>query len=250
VPKAKAASNGGLLIAIMIVMRSNEIISYLEMCAREGLSLQRGMNFNSKGAPSVVLSSHRPGSPYDDVLEDDGTVLIYEGHDEPRSKGAPNPKDIDQPLVTGSGRLTQNGYFNEAAQAHVRTGVPAAQVRVYEKIKDGIWSYNGLFALIDSWTETSKNRRVFKFKLHSIPDESTLCVSAEHPEIEQRRVIPSHVKLAVWKRDGGACTLCGSKLDLHFDHILPYSKGGTSESVQNVQLLCMKHNMQKGARLL
>jgi hypothetical protein len=120
---------------------------------------------------------------------------------------------------------------------------------VYEKIKNGIWSYNGLFSLMDSWTETSGNRRVFKFKLHSIADE-TNGTSIEQPEIEQRRVIPSHVKIAVWKRDEGACIACGSKQNLHFDHILPYSKGGTSDSEENIQLLCMKHNIQKGAKLL
>jgi hypothetical protein len=230
-------------------MQSNEIISHLEMCAREGLSLQRGMNFSASKPHSVLLSSHRPGAPYDDVLEEDGTVLIYEGHDEPRTKDTPYPKQVDQPLATKSGRLTQNGYFNEAAQSYMRHETMAAQVRVYEKIKDGIWSYNGLFALVESWTETIGGRRVFKFKLRSIRDENPLLLP-ELQEIEQRRVIPSHVKLAVWKRDGGVCTLCGSKSNLHFDHILPYSKGGTSDSVENIQLLCMRHNIQKGAKLL
>jgi hypothetical protein len=230
-------------------MQSNEVISYIEMCAREGLSLQRGMNFNGAKAHSVVLSSHRPGAPYDDVLEDDGTVLIYEGHDESKTKATPYPKQVDQPLTTRSGKHTQNGYFHEAAQSHVRGEAPAAHIRVYEKIKNGIWSYNGLFALVDSWTVTSGDRRIFKFKLHSIPDETTVS-AVEQQTLEQRRIIPSHVKLAVWKRDGGACIQCGSTQNLHFDHILPYSKGGTSDSEKNIQLLCMKHNIQKGAKLL
>jgi hypothetical protein len=231
-------------------MRSNEIISYMEMCTREGLSLQRGMNFNVTETHSVVLSSHRPGAPYDDVLEENGTVLIYEGHDEPKTKNVPYPKQVDQPLRVKSGKLTQNGYFNEAAQSYVRGEGPPACVRVYEKIKAGIWSYNGLFSLIDSWTETVGDRRVFKFKLHSIPDDEASSVSTEQQAIELRRIIPSHVKLAVWKRDGGACIQCGSKQNLHFDHILPYSKGGTSDSEANIQLLCMRHNIQKGAKLM
>jgi hypothetical protein len=145
--------------------------------------------------------------------------------------------------------LTQNGHFHEAAQSFVRGEATPARVRVYEKIKDGIWSYNGLFSLIDSWTVTTGNRRVFKFKLHSIPDETDFA-SIKQQAIEQRRIIPSHVKLAVWKRDGGACVACGSKQNLHFDHILPYSRGGTSDSEENIQLLCMRHNIQKGAKLL
>lgn len=229
-------------------MRSNEIISYTEMCSRENQSLQRGMNFNLRGSHSVVLSSHRPGAPYDDVLEENGTVLIYEGHDEPRTKQCPNPKSVNQPLQSKNGHLTQNGYFNEAAQAFVRREKPAARVRVYEKIKAGIWSYNGLFELVDSWTETSKDRRVFKFKLRIIED-TMLETDVSQYVLDQRRVIPSHIKLAVWKRDKGACVVCGSTKDLHFDHILPYSKGGTSESEENIQLLCMKHNIGKGAKI-
>jgi hypothetical protein len=243
-----ADSDGGIII-VATTMRSNEVISYIEMCTREGLSLQRGMNFNATKSHSIVLSSHRPGAPYDDVLEEDGTVLIYEGHDEPRTKETPYPKQLDQPLLTKSGKRTQNGLFHDAAQSYVRHEAEPTRVRVYEKIKDGIWSYNGLFSLVASWTETSGSRRVFKFKLHSIPDAVNL-FTTEQQAVEQRRIIPSHVKLAVWKRDGGVCVQCGSKQNLHFDHILPYSKGGTSDSAENIQLLCMKHNIQKGAQLL
>jgi hypothetical protein len=236
-------------IVAATTMRSNEVISYIEMCNREGLSLQRGMNFNAAKSHSIILSSHRPGAPYNDVLEEDGTVLIYEGHDEPRTKENLYPKELDQPLETKSGRPTQNGHFYKAAQAYAQGKAEASRVRVYEKIKDGIWSYNGLFSLVDSWTETSGNRRVFKFKLHSIPDDGIFSTT-EQQAMEQRRIIPSHVKLAVWKRDGGVCVQCGSNQNLHFDHILPYSKGGTSDSSENIQLLCMRHNIQKGAQLL
>ena len=42
----------------------------------------------------------------------------------------------------------------------------AELIKVYEKIKDGIWVYNGVFELVDSWIEKSEGRNVFKFKLH------------------------------------------------------------------------------------
>lgn len=70
---------------------ANEVISYLEMCGREGTSLQRGMNFGLGGDHSVVLMSVRPNAPYRDRLEYNGTTLIYEGHDEPQSAGVPRP---------------------------------------------------------------------------------------------------------------------------------------------------------------
>jgi hypothetical protein len=207
------------------------------------------MNFNATPTHSILLSSHRPGAPYDDVLEGNGTVLIYEGHDEPRTRATPDPKQLDQPLHSKNGKPTQNGLFYEAAQAYARNEKQAARVRVYEKIKNGIWSYNGLFELVDSWTETTGTRRVFKFKLLLIPDKAIPSI-VEPSDLDQRRIIPSHVKLAVWKRDKGSCVECGSKTNLHFDHILPYSKGGTSETEANIQLLCMKHNIRKGAQIL
>ena len=37
------------------------------------------------------------------------------------------------------------------------------RVRVYEKIHTGIWSYNGVFHLVDSWQERDTLRSVFNF---------------------------------------------------------------------------------------
>ena len=132
---------------------ANEVISYLEMCGREGTSLQRGMNFGRRDDHSVLLMSVRPGAPYQDCLEDDGTTLIYEGHDEPRSDAIPQPKAVDQPYRTAYGNLTQNGKFFQVAQDHKDGSRPLERVRVYEKLRQGIWFYNGVFHLVDLWQE-------------------------------------------------------------------------------------------------
>lgn len=71
------------------------------MCQEEGASLQQGMNFRPRGRTSVFLMSRRPGAPYRDVVEDEGSVLIYEGHDVPRVRGGPDPKTLSE--VRGSG---------------------------------------------------------------------------------------------------------------------------------------------------
>ncbi len=222
----------------------NEIMSYLEMCRRERMNLQRGMNYGLPQGYSVILMSVRPGAPYEDQWDEDGTVLIYEGHDAPRTVGGPNPKTIDLPERTPNGALTQNGKFHKAAEDYKAGKRPPEKVRVYEKVKAGIWSYNGLFFLVDSWRERRNGRMVFRFKLvpAGSPDERTATPGALG---ERRRAIPTHVKVEVWRRDGGKCVICGARDELHFDHIVPYSKGGTSILPENVQLLCARHNLEK-----
>lgn len=228
---------------------ANEVISYIEMCRREGTSLQRGMNFGLSGDHSVVLMSVRPNAPYRDRLEDGGTTLIYEGHDEVRSAMVSRPKAVNQPEYTLSGTLTQNGQFHQAAQKHKNGQRPPERVRVYEKLRRGIWSYNGLFHLIDSWQEDDGNRKVFKLKLIAVEgEEEADLLTTLRPS--RRRVIPTFVKVAVWKRDEGKCTVCAATDELHFDHDLPYSKGGTSITEDNVQLLCARHNLKKGSKII
>jgi hypothetical protein len=60
------------------------------------------------------------------------------------------------------------------------------------------------------------------------------------------RSIPQDVKIAVAARDGGRCRQCGSASGLHFDHVIPWSKGGAN-TVANIQLLCGACNRRKGA---
>jgi hypothetical protein len=64
------------------------------------------------------------------------------------------------------------------------------------------------------------------------------------------RTIPQDVKIAVSVRDGGKCRICGSTVGLHYDHIVPYSLGGHSDDVNNIQLLCSRHNLSKGNRYI
>jgi hypothetical protein len=66
------------------------------------------------------------------------------------------------------------------------------------------------------------------------------------PGERNSRVIPQNVKIAVSVRDQGKCVQCGSTDDLHFDHKVPWSKGGTN-TVNNIQLLCGTCNRAKGA---
>lgn len=199
----------------------------------------------------LLLQTARPviahSSPEDQIV-DEGRTLIYEGHDEPKSKQTPDPKTVDQPLISPSGNLTQNGLFYEAAEAFRNGERPPERVRVYEKVRQGIWVYTGLFHLLDAWMERSGEREVCKFKLRLV-DEADQPDLPDRTDLVHNRVIPTAVKVAVWKRDQQRCVKCGSTDNLHFDHILPYSKGGSSLLVENIQLLCARHNLQKHDRI-
>jgi hypothetical protein len=222
----------------------NEIMSYLELCQREGSNLQKGMNFRLHGEHSVILMSIRSNAPYADRVEENGRVLVYEGHNEQRSPTCRTPELVDQPSRTRTGSPTENGKFHTAAKAFASGQQSPERVRVYEKIHKGIWSYNGVFHLEDSWIEQSGLRRVFKFRLVAVEgedDDSQPVPSDPNPG----RVIPTSVKLAVWKRDGGKCAVCNSGNNLHFDHIIPWSRGGSSTDAENIQLLCAAHNLEK-----
>jgi hypothetical protein len=231
------------------MIHPGDVISHAEMCAAEAASLQRGMNFRLRSATSVLLMSIRRGAPYEDEVLEDGRILIYEGHDAPRMLGGPDPKLSDQPDRTAGGKLTQNSLFYEAALRFKRREAPAELVKVYEKIQRGIWVFNGVFELVDAWKEQRGLRSVFKFRLELV--EGATVAESGQMELPHDRVIPTAVKLAVWKRDKGRCVYpgCGSDKNLHFDHLLPYSKGGTSLLAENIQLLCAKHNLEKKDRI-
>ena len=62
------------------------------------------------------------------------------------------------------------------------------------------------------------------------------------------RSISQSVKDLVWNRDGGRCRECGNNERLEFDHIIPFSKGG-SNTYRNIQLLCEPCNRVKSNKI-
>ena len=67
-------------------------------------------------------------------------------------------------------------------------------------------------------------------------------------ESRRRESIPEHVRIAVWRRDGGKCVRCGSRENLEYDHIIPASKGG-GNTARNIELLCERCNREKRDRI-
>lgn len=150
----------------------DEILTYLEMCRRERTTLQRGMNFKAPPEHGVILMSRRSNAPYSDAMNDDGTVLLYEGHDAQRTSTTPDPKSLDQPRVEADGRLTQNGRFADWVDANKSGRARPAIFRVYEKMRDGVWTDRGLYVLRDYEYHKSGPRKVFTFRLEEAEAET------------------------------------------------------------------------------
>lgn len=69
------------------------------------------------------------------------------------------------------------------------------------------------------------------------------------------RFISFGVRREIWLRDQGCCTyrddrtgkVCGSKMRLEVDHVVPFAKGGANTQ-ENLRLVCRQHNAQMAIR--
>jgi HNH endonuclease len=71
------------------------------------------------------------------------------------------------------------------------------------------------------------------------------------PARRRRPPIPRHTREEVLARDGYVCGLCGAPVTpeaFHFDHILPWSQGG-SHAAENLQVAHPDCNRRKGNRI-
>ncbi|OGM28157.1 hypothetical protein A2962_02100 [Candidatus Woesebacteria bacterium RIFCSPLOWO2_01_FULL_39_61] len=228
------------------------VITHAELSNKEGMSLQRGMNYRPGDKEySIFLMSVSPDAPYNDGFDAENKKLFYEGEDVSKREKA-QPKEHDQPFFTKTGKRTNNGKFFKIAEDYKlgRRNKPE-QIKVYEKIKNNVWSDKGFFYLTDAKYEHNdrENRKTFKFVLEPVSSHTGLS-QEEYEDFEFSRRIPTEIKRIVWERDEGKCAKCGSKENLHFDHLIPFSKGGSSLDPKNIQVLCGKHNLQKSDKIL
>jgi|ETN02SMinimDraft_2_1059926.scaffolds.fasta_scaffold104117_1 hypothetical protein len=234
-----------------------DILTYDEVVAIEGYRIQKGINVRTKDKTyTALLMSVSDNSPYNDGFSSDGTVLIYEGENintrrDVRDDFNLEPKKVDQPMFTKNGNLTNNGKLFVAAEDYkLKRREHPESVRVYEKLNPNVWSDKGWFDLTDAefLLSEAEERKVFKFILK--PKDTESATPEEREEFEFSRRIPTTIKKKVWERDQGKCVDCGSAKDLHFDHVIPFSKGGSSTDERNVQLLCSLHNLSKSDKII
>jgi hypothetical protein len=125
--------------------------------------------------------------------------------------------------------------WSNIMRVEVRSSVPSYS-GVFLELSKG--TGNGLYAVSDPTLVGAVLDTLVKIA------KRQLVVTSAEPS----RHILQDVKNAVWQRDGGKCTQCGSTSYLEFDHIIPHTKGGAN-TVANVQLLCRNCNLKKSDRI-
>ena len=80
-------------------------------------------------------------------------------------------------------------------------------------------------------------------------------VSEPYTETESERNRSRHISngtiIRVARRDNNTCQLCGKILldrDIEIDHIIPYSRGGSSDE-SNLRVTCLECNRRKGKKI-
>lgn len=141
--------------------------------------------------------------------------------------------------------------FSEFFLKHVEEGM-------VEKAKR--WKPRTDFRIVVSYSYTSpagrnsyRNERVFSYEeVKALMEESARIVrerNARQQQIKRERAkVTPGVRYDVFLRDHFRCVICGSAqsdgVKLHVDHIIPVSKGGTSD-MSNLRTLCDRCNMGK-----
>lgn len=139
-------------------------------------------------------------------------------------------------FVSEMGRDSAKLSWNNVLEIDRSVSSPSLHIRVSQGVGGGSYYFRStsdalyIKTLIDTLVRLWKRQLVL------------------YKEQRAQGAIPEHVKNAVFHRDGGKCVQCGSPDYPEFDHRVPRSKGGQN-TVDNIQILCRRCNLKKGARI-
>ncbi len=121
--------------------------------------------------------------------------------------------------------------------SEMNTSISKFSTKPYEN-RFGSWR-KALAAFIDYVNDVSKD----------VSSVTPAIINTTSP-IKTSRNINHRLRFLVLKRDNFKCCACGASpakdpsVDLHIDHIIPWSKGGET-TIDNLQTLCSKCNLGK-----
>ena len=133
----------------------------------------------------------------------------------------------------------------------VRNGISKYSLHIFER-RFGSWR-KALEAFV-SYMNNTENEKSDNIIPERINENASDCTVGKNSIIETKhktqREIGLRSRFLVFKRDGFKCCMCGRSpsttpgLELHVDHIIPWTKGGES-TIENLQTLCSDCNIGK-----
>ena len=164
----------------------------------------------------------------------------------------------EQAQQLASARLQFSTWMTEAGIDLECTRCLSSDFRMLQYSSHGL-SFQGQCTTCGTkkWFKAMRTSRPFDFFTCGLFDLDTLipkpvqpvdCFQEETGPTQRSRRISENVRHEVWRRDQGRCSECGSQENIEYDHIIPFSKGG-SNTARNIQLLCEACNAKKRDRI-
>jgi hypothetical protein len=126
--------------------------------------------------------------------------------------------------------------------------LPLRALGVSDAVGGPLWFVCFMVLLIALGIPWVRRERRLKAERPQTQQIAAMSGAALPQEVRRREPIPERVRHEVWRRDQGRCVRCGSQERLEFDHIIPWSRGG-SDTPRNLQLLCERCNRRKSAQI-
>ncbi len=222
---------------VRVTRMPTSILSMNELLAREGINLQKSMNFREEPLLSVFLVLPRDGDADKDTWDSTTGIYTFLGHDSTTvDAGGKSP---DQLLMYADGRVTENGKFYKAANEYVdRMRKLPLEIQIYEKLDPGVWFDKGIFELVGVSHEKKDERTVFSFKLQPSQTDAAYFDTT----LLKERMLPAGVKANLWAKGSGRCSECGSEKSLRFVSQI-------TDTGEILSLICAPHRGEDGGLL-
>jgi hypothetical protein len=171
-------------------------------------------------------------------------ALVKAGLEAPNRQNIPDA-ELYENIVTVWTSLGRQPFGREMEK---RNGLSTISLGTYEK-RFGSWN-NSLLAF-DKYLNSDEAKDVLVDEPESPEPSGTTKSQSGTTRHKTKREISDRMRFRILMRDGFSCQSCGKSpttergVELHVDHILPWSKGG--ETVEdNLQTKCSKCNLGKG----